>query len=647
MTIPINQETELEFCVQIVGADVADGNTILFEVRFDNGGSLDGYTNTPTVTIDKPSPVLVQSAFRIRSDDSQTINADAGWAADVNTDATIDCHHRFRLRIEVEETNSVNFTGTFDLRVSKNSGAYVDTGAYPSDPATALAGDTNVVWVTASGIVTDGSVTSNLLTGAGTSSRTFQAGEFSEDNATTSISNLNNEHTEYEFSIVIPTFWMVTDGTVEQNVDGDTFDFRVYQTDGTALDTYTNTPRITLNVPSGYIGGTYTETPDHHGPFVDGNNNLYWVQECEELFANIMMLKSTDNGATWAEIDGTNRPAQNDLESASIVQVGDILHIAHQPGDIYYHRFHMSGNGATPDTWNITDEVITTGTTQIDQSCSIAVFSGGDICALYGNDDGANERIRYKIRNGTWAGEQNLDATASTSFTGVTSVMGASNTLHVFYKDDTNGDIYHNTMDNTGSLGTRQQVESDAGTGQDYRVSLIPPVYYDDGGVEVIAIGFLDASDNLAYVRYLRDETLQTRAAASDNTVLKNAPSGPNSRQPHAFLANDGSTVYIMYASLSDNDVYRDLNVDEGGWGTDTEEQDAVKCTFIRGTVLTHGGGKVLAYIWEDTEDMGTVNTDGGFTGGTKYSEIALGAAVLPLFQEDILGRRLMKGVTL
>jgi hypothetical protein len=33
---------------------VADALDILFEVRFDNDGSLDGYTIRPTVTVDKP-----------------------------------------------------------------------------------------------------------------------------------------------------------------------------------------------------------------------------------------------------------------------------------------------------------------------------------------------------------------------------------------------------------------------------------------------------------------------------------------------------------------------------------------------------------------------------------------------------------------
>ena len=55
MVIANGQETELEFCIELVGADLVDANTILFEVRFDDDTSLDGYTNRPTVTVDKPA----------------------------------------------------------------------------------------------------------------------------------------------------------------------------------------------------------------------------------------------------------------------------------------------------------------------------------------------------------------------------------------------------------------------------------------------------------------------------------------------------------------------------------------------------------------------------------------------------------------
>lgn len=49
-----NDETEFEFCVQIVGADVADADTI--ELRVTRGGTvLDSYTNTPSITVSKPA----------------------------------------------------------------------------------------------------------------------------------------------------------------------------------------------------------------------------------------------------------------------------------------------------------------------------------------------------------------------------------------------------------------------------------------------------------------------------------------------------------------------------------------------------------------------------------------------------------------
>ena len=51
-----NTETEFEFCVQIRGVDVNDTDTIELRVT-DNGTDFAAYTNTPTITVDKPSGV--------------------------------------------------------------------------------------------------------------------------------------------------------------------------------------------------------------------------------------------------------------------------------------------------------------------------------------------------------------------------------------------------------------------------------------------------------------------------------------------------------------------------------------------------------------------------------------------------------------
>jgi hypothetical protein len=49
-----NDECEFEFTLQIIGADVDDGDTIGLRIR-NNGTEVTTYTNEPTITVDKPA----------------------------------------------------------------------------------------------------------------------------------------------------------------------------------------------------------------------------------------------------------------------------------------------------------------------------------------------------------------------------------------------------------------------------------------------------------------------------------------------------------------------------------------------------------------------------------------------------------------
>ena len=573
------------------------------------------------------TPTYAQPNFRIRSDDSQTLNADAGWEGALNANATIDAHKRFRIRFEVEETASNGGNNSFKLQVKKNAGSFVDAVFYDLIDVGTANTSTGNVWIGQSNQYADNDATTNVLSG---SSRTFVAGDGCEDPVTGTI-NISNEHTEIEFTIVIPTYY--DDGTPGRNVDGDTFEFRIVEGDGTVFTGTYNNPVITLNIPNNYIGGTFIESPLNAGPFVDSNNNMYYFMEYDELSADTVMLKSTDGGVTWAPQDESNNPTNNDLESVDIFQDGDTLHILHQYGDVVYHTFRMSDHPTNADTWGITDESVATGTTQLEQGCSIIVRSDGTIVGFYNNSDGTNERARYKIRStgGTWGSENNLDSTASTSFLGSSAVLGASDKTHVFYKDHTNGDLYHKDLNSSDVLSSRQLVDGDAGTSTDYRLNFTNAVYYDDGGVEVICIAYIDASDTNLYARYLRDGTLQTRAAISDATVLAN-PVAMNSRMPVASLAVNGKTVYGIYTDLSSVDLYYASNDDEGGWGTPVEEADGVNADQIIANVITRSGTNYLAYVIEDTLTIGTITNGGastpysGYTGGSLYGEITLSA---------------------
>ena len=73
--------------------------------------------------------------------------------------------------------------------------------------------------------------------------------------------------------------------------------------------------RVTLRVPDGLLGGTYVETPGVLGPWQGEDGTLYFPMEPAETFNVLMMVASTDGGASWAEVDGDNRPVTDDLDA--------------------------------------------------------------------------------------------------------------------------------------------------------------------------------------------------------------------------------------------------------------------------------------------------------------------------------------------
>ena len=79
-----------------------------------------------------------QSAFRVRSDFSRELNADAGWAAGVDEAATVQADAPFRLRVELEHAGDAS-ARRYGLQVRRNDGDWEPLGAenFPQ-PAKAL-----------------------------------------------------------------------------------------------------------------------------------------------------------------------------------------------------------------------------------------------------------------------------------------------------------------------------------------------------------------------------------------------------------------------------------------------------------------------------------------------------------------------------
>ena len=573
---------------------------------------------------------LVQTSYRIRTGDTVGLNTDSGWEAALNTAATIDAGGRFRIRFTVTETAAVSVSTAYKLQFRRkpNGGSF---GSWTDCPQRGTPVSDMPVQALDSGQYADGdSTTAVLSSGAG-----FVAGDGNENINTASVT-LDDEHTEFEFCVMLLGTW----GGPARAVTGDILEFRLVLAAGTALNTYTNTPSITVSMPNGYLGPPTIESPGRIGTFCDTNGNLYEIIEpVGAAGANNNepeILKSSDGGDSRSLVDIASSPTENDLESVDCFQDGDTLHIIIQDGgsgnDVTYHTFRLSDHSTNPDTWGITDESITASPGSSDQGCGIVARGDGTVVAFYRYNDGSNERVGYKIRSsgGVWGSQQNLDNTASTDFTFCSCVLGASDKTHVFYRDQTNNDIYHKSLSSGDSLSGRELVEGDAQSGSDMW-GTSPAVYWDDAGDEKVMILVRDDSDGILYsVVITNDGSPEARKQVSGSAV-RNHPTGALSHQPVCDLVvdPDTDTAYALFAYSSDGDLYLSTAANDGGWGTDEKQIVATNIDYVRGQIFTHssgnGGAKVYGYVYED-DGQG----DEGFSWYTEYEIAAAATKSLP-----------------
>lgn len=543
--------------------------------------------------------VYNQPFWRFREDLDSLNSETSGWLANLNTDVELDAGTRYRWRVEVEEAageaNSTQFK--IQYRHQPFGGSY---GSWTDMPYRAVEDSESgpiVGWESPN--YADGDATTNLLSG---SSETFETGEGCEDRQTNSAQTLTNEHTEHEFCFIIVGTW----GGPNRIGDGDSIQLRMIESNDTVFTGTYVTPTITVNLPTRYIGAVFPESPVRVGPFCDTNGNLYLlIEPTAQPGANNNepeFLKSTDGGDTWSLVDTAGSPAQNDLESIDVFQNGDTLHVLLEDGgDVTYHTFRTSDHSTNPDTWDIIDESVATSVGYIDQACGLTVRSDGTVVALYNSSSG----VAYNIRSGggSWGGPTAVNS-SSDIFSGC--VLGASDKTHIFYKDDSAKTIYHKSLSSADSLSGAETVESNASASSD-DWGAVPPVYWDDGGDEKIMILVRDDSDGLLYsVVITNDGSPETRKQVSGSAVYED-PNITGSKQPVADLVVDSATdtAYALFAYSSDQDLYRDSAVNDGGWGIDAGELSGVTVNFVRGQVFTHssgnGGATVYGYWYEDS----------------------------------------------
>ena len=441
-------------------------------------------------------------------------------------------------------------------------------------------------------------ITDDLLKG---SALPFQAGVGINLAELTPVWNGADIHGEFEWPVVIRRF---ADRAIT-NEEGDIFEFRMVDAEGN-ISGLEHNPLLTLSIPPGHVGGTFIENPGRIGPWQASNGDLYFMMEPAETDNVFMMIKSTDNGRTWHEVDATNRPETNDLESVDSRLIGDTIHILHQVTEsARYHTFRTSDHPTHPDTWGIRDEPA--GFVEaIAQTASMVVRSDGSIVAFYLGQ----EKIHYSLRSpeGVWSQVKTLDADLQPNQAGPQAVLGTNNVIHLAYYG-TDGTIWYRQLLADGTLGPRQQIAAGAGTSRAEFGAVLPLLYNPDKD-EVVIIYRL-ATGHLWERRVVKN-TLTTAVKISDQKVVTDAV---DSQQAGADAVLDGDTVHVLFIEDASRSIFSTQS--NGGWQPATLQVDNILGSWVRGNIYTRNDGvRVYGYVYD-------AGSDGG-AGMNRFAELIL-----------------------
>jgi hypothetical protein len=539
------------------------------------------------------------TAFRVRADAAAGLNADRGWAGALDENVTVSADQPFRIRFEAEDATATPDAPRFGLQVRRNDGAWTDVAVadfpYPARWSPRVS-------IVSTSAYEDGAATTDLLAG---STAPFSAGAGVVLDSLSPPWSGTNAHGEWEWPLVIRRF---ADGAVT-NDEGDTFSFRMVHADGTPVSA-SATPVLTLAVPPGHLGGTFVETPGRIGPWEASNGDLYFIMEPTETDNVLMMVTSTDGGATWQEVDGANRPTADDLEGVASAMVGNTIHILHQTSEqVWHHAFHTSDHPATPDTWAVRDERVAAPGEPPTQVASVAARSDGSLVAVYGGP----EKIHVGIRapEGTWGAETVVDADDPRILSGPQVVRGAGDVVHLAYTAN-DGTAWYRRLQPDGTLTPREQLTAKLGTTEYDVGSILPLVFLPETNTVVIL--YRRADGQLWERRSIDHGPLTAPTSVTERVVVQNAV---DSDQTGADAIADGTTVHVLFIEQGSGSIYHTHSDGTGSWQPTTLWMDGIDAQWIRGTRLTQGDG---APIYGFVYDAGS----NGGSGMNRYGEVPL-----------------------
>ncbi|MEQ8434093.1 MAG: hypothetical protein RIA71_07615 [Oceanicaulis sp.] len=408
---------------------------------------------------------------------------------------------------------------------------------------------------------------------------------------------------EFVWPLVIRRF---ADGAVT-NEAGDVFELRMVDADGAPVS---GAPpaMVRLAIPEGHLGGTFVETPGRIGPWRTSNGDLYFIMEPAETDNLFMIVKSSDGGRTWREVDGANRPATGDLEAVDARRVGDTLHIVHQITEqVLHHAFNLATHDDAPDQWAFTDAPVAE-TEAVSQMATLAARPDGSLVTVFLGD-----RLYYAERpaGGAWSPMRPLDPEAGAMTVGPQAIAAEDGAVHIAYADG-GGALWLRTLTPDGALSPRLQLATGAVTGEDDYGAILPLVRLEQRETLVIAYRLADGS---LWERRVLNGALSSPVQITAGPVITNAV---DSQQPAADIVANGADLHVLYVDEATRGIYAVHDCGEG-WSAPVLQVGAVNGSWVRGAVHPGAeGAPVYGYVYD-------AGSNGG-AGLNRYEAMALRA---------------------
>lgn len=482
--------------------------------------------------------------FRIRSEFQAPLNANTGWAGEVNESTPVHVDQPFRIRMQIESSDGRDALRHYVLWYRRNNGPWepVVEADFPyplyASPVVSIVKPP----------YEHGASAEDLLPHAG-----LEHGEDSAGQGLAPVTPRAGEYgvaTEWEFPLVVRFH---ADGPIRLE-GGDEIEFQLGLLNGGFIPSAVS-PKVQVLVPEKHLGGTFVETPGRIGPWQAEDGSLYFIMEPTETDNRFMMVKSTDDGDSWTEVDGDNRPPARDLEAVDAVRSGNWIHILHMEDTVWYHAFRLPSANGDPEGWVTQSELISTPTKPPVQSVGLETLSDGTLIAFHA--DGPDIKIRTRLEMGEWP--VLTEVHSQSRYSGIQVVRIPDDRVYFCYTDG-QGNGWLQFCRKDGSTSQPMLLSANMGVDESDIGSILTPVFTQDA----VSVVFRE-SDGRLYERRLHpgSNVLSDPTCIVDIPVLQNAV---DSDQTCADLIAHNGVLHLFFVPAMGREILHTHSSEPGIW---------------------------------------------------------------------------------